>query len=92
MTAATKARVSLDLPVSLKAAAERHARREGVSLNRFIATALAEKVGARGAATFFAERAEGGDATNAIAVLGSAPDVEPDAGDEVATRLAGPHR
>ena len=41
-----KARVSLNLPRSLKAAAEDWARQEGVSLNQFIACALAEKVGA----------------------------------------------
>ena len=81
MTAMTKARVSLNLPASLKAAAERYARRDGVSLNQFIATALAEKVGAHGAAAFFAERSRGGDAAAAIAFLRSAPDVAPDNGD-----------
>ena len=41
----TKAGVSLNLPASLKAAAQGHAERDGVSLNQFIALALAEKVG-----------------------------------------------
>ena len=44
-----KTRVSLNLPRSLKAAAEDWARQEGVSLNQFIACALAEKVGAKNA-------------------------------------------
>ena len=41
----TKARVSLNLPASLKAAAEDYAERDGVSLNQFILWATAEKVG-----------------------------------------------
>lgn len=81
MTATAKARVSLNLPASLKAAAERYARRDGVSLNQFIAIALAEKLGAQGAAAFFAERSRGGDPAAAIAFLRAAPDVAPDNGD-----------
>ena len=83
MTAAVKARVSLNLPASLKAAAERYARLDGVSLNQFIATALAEKIGAQGAAEFFAERARGGDAASAITFLGTAPDIAADDGDTI---------
>ena len=83
MTATVKARVSLNLLASLKAAAERYARRDGVSLNRFIATALAEKVGAQGAAAFFAGRGSGGHAAAAVAFLRSAPDREPDDGDAI---------
>ena len=83
MTATVKARVSLNLPASLRAAAERYARRDGVSLNQFIATALAEKIGARGAAAFFAERGHGGDAASAIGFLRTAPDVAADDGDTI---------
>lgn len=61
-----KARVSLNLPQSLKTAAEDFAEREGVSLNQFIALALAEKVGAVKAAEFFAERGQGADAARAV--------------------------
>lgn len=74
MTKAARARISLRVPASLKAAAEQQARRDGVSLNQFIATALAEKVGAQGAASFFAERARGGSAARAIAFLRAARD------------------
>ena len=74
MTKIARARVSLRVPASLKAAAEQQARRDGVSLNQFITTALAEKVGAQGAAGFFAERACGGSAARAIAFLCAAPD------------------
>ena len=84
MTTTKKARVSLNLPASLKTAAKGYARRDGVSLNQFIAMALAEKIGAQGAATFFAERARGGAAAAAIAFLRSAPDVPPEDEDGLA--------
>ena len=64
-----KARVSLNLPNSLKTAAEEFAVKEGVSLNQFIALALAEKVGAKGAEAFFAARGQGGDAERAAVWL-----------------------
>lgn len=83
MTTTTKARVSLNLPVSLKAAAERYAERDGVSLNQFIAVALAEKLGAQGAAAFFEHRAAGGDPARAVALLQAAPDRPPEEADEI---------
>jgi hypothetical protein len=69
-----KARVSLNLPNSLKRAAEDFAVKDGVSLNQYIALALAEKVGARGAADFFAERGKNGDADWAVEWLEGRPD------------------
>ena len=72
-----KARVSLDLPASLKTAAEDFARRDGVSLNQFISTAVARKVGAVEAADFFRKRGAGGDRQRAIDFLRGAPDVPP---------------
>lgn len=83
MSEVVKARVSLNLPASLKAAAEKYAERDGVSLNQFISVALAEKVGAQGAAAFFAERGEGGSKASALAFLSNAPDVDPDPKDEI---------
>jgi hypothetical protein len=46
----------LRLPKSIKAAAEKLAREEGVSMNQFVATAVAEKLAAMQTATFFNER------------------------------------
>jgi len=69
-----KARVSLNLPRSLKKAAEEFAARDGVSVNQFIALALAEKVGAMGAAEFFAERGKDGDVEWAIQFLEGRPE------------------
>lgn len=69
-----KARVSLNLPRSLKKAVEDFAAKDGVSVNQYIALALAEKVGAMGAAEFFAERGKDGDADWAVAFLEGRPE------------------
>jgi hypothetical protein len=58
----SKAAYPLKLPASMKAAAARLAKEDGVSLNQWIATAVAQKIGAvETAATFFRRRA--GDAS-----------------------------
>jgi hypothetical protein len=46
----------LRLPHSLKAEVERLAKADGISINQFIATAVAEKLSAMRTADFFAER------------------------------------
>ena len=69
-----KRRVTLQLPQSLKKAAEDFADKDGVSLNQYVALALAEKIGARGAAEFVAERGKGGSADRAIACLEGRPE------------------
>jgi hypothetical protein len=46
----------LRLPRSIKAEVERLARQDGISVNQFIATAVAEKLTAMNTATFFADR------------------------------------
>ena len=54
----SKATYPLRLRVSIKRAAERLAKEDGVSLNQWIAAAAAEKVGViETAAEFFAKRA-----------------------------------
>ena len=59
----SKATYPLKLPVSIKKAAERLAKEDGVSLNQWIASAVAQKVGVVEAAEFFKKRA--GNATEA---------------------------
>jgi post-segregation antitoxin (ccd killing protein) len=46
----------LRLPRSVKAEVERRAKADGVSVNQFLATAVAEKLAAMNTAAFFAER------------------------------------
>lgn len=45
----------LRLPRSIKAAVEKLAREEGISMNRFVATAVAEKLAVMNTAAYFAE-------------------------------------
>ena len=54
----TKASYPLKLPTSIKKAAQRLAKEDGVSLNQWISVAVAEKIGAvETAADFFKNRA-----------------------------------
>jgi len=46
----------LRLPASIRAEVAKLAKREGISVNQFIALAVAQKVTALNAATWFAER------------------------------------
>lgn len=74
----------LKLPASLKATAARLAAEDGVSLNQWIVSAVAQKVGAvETAAQLFARRAEGADLDAAVDLLRRAPSVPPIAGDEL---------
>ena len=73
-TVVGKARGPLNLPRSLKAAAEDWARRDNVSLDHFIACALAEKVGAKNAATFLEQRGQGGDLERTVRWLEARPE------------------
>jgi hypothetical protein len=74
----------LKLPASVKAAAARLAKQDGVSLNQWISSAVAQKVGAvETAADFFRRRAAGSDADAFLTSLDGVPDVPPEAGDEM---------
>jgi hypothetical protein len=79
----SKATYPLKLPASIKAAAARLAREDGVSLNQWIASAVAQKVGVVETASVFLRR-RSGDATpeDLKAFLAAAPDVPPLPGDE----------
>jgi hypothetical protein len=46
----------LRLPHSIKAEVERVAKADGISINQFVATAVAEKLSAMNTVAFFAER------------------------------------
>lgn len=79
----TRTTYPLKLPASIRTAAARLAKEDGVSLNQWIATAVAQKVGAvETAATFFARRASKGSLDELDALLAQVPDRAPDIGDE----------
>ncbi len=80
----SKATYPLKLPASVKAAAARLAKEDGVSLNQWIASAVAQKVGAiETAAEFFRRRAGDAKPEDLRAILALVPDRPPDPGDEL---------
>lgn len=76
-------RVSLRLPSSLHRGVKQLAEREGVSMNRIIATAVAEKLSVLMTEDYLAERAARGSRERFEAVLRKAPDVEPEERDRL---------
>lgn len=67
--------LSLRLPNSLHNHVRKLAEAEGVSINQFIATAVAEKVSALDTLDYLAERAARGDRSLFEAALSRIPDV-----------------
>ncbi len=79
----SKSTYPLKLPNSVKNAAAELAKIDGVSLNQFIAAAVAEKVGAlRTASEFLKQRAGSARPKDLIKYLRRAPKVDPVKGDE----------
>ncbi len=79
----SKATYPLKLPTSIKTAAARLAKEDGVSLNQWIASAVAQKVGAiETAADFFRQRTGDAKPEDLQAFLARAPDRKPDADDK----------
>lgn len=80
----SKATYPLKLPLSVKKAAQRLAEEDGVSLNQWIAVAVAEKVGVvETAAEFFKRRAGKASGAKLIKFLRHAPDAMPDEEDKI---------
>lgn len=80
----TKSAYPLKMPNSVKEAARRLSKADGVSLNQFIATAVAEKVGALEAAEYFLRRrANDARPGDLLHYLESAPDRAPEAADRM---------
>jgi hypothetical protein len=80
----SRATYPLKLPLSIKRAAERLAKEDGVSLNQWIAAAVAEKIGVvETAAVFFAKRAGNRKGSGLVNFLKKAPKRTPDKGDEI---------
>jgi hypothetical protein len=74
----SKATYPLKLPLSIKKAAQRLAKEDGVSLNQWIAVAVAEKVGVvETAAEFFKKRAGRATGRGLMKFLRAAPKTGP---------------
>jgi hypothetical protein len=69
--------ISVRLPESLHDAVRELAKRENVSINQFIALALAEKVSALMTEEYLSARAAQGTREKFDAALAKVPDVEP---------------
>lgn len=80
----SRATYPLKLPTSIKTAAARLAKEDGVSLNQWIASAVAQKVGSvETAAEFFKRRSAGHTLDEFDDILARVPDRAPDPGDEL---------
>ncbi|MFH2053024.1 MAG: toxin-antitoxin system HicB family antitoxin [bacterium] len=73
--------ISLRLSESLHRQVKELARREGISINQFISTAVAEKLSALMAEEYLQQRAERGSREKFERALGKVRDREPEAGD-----------
>jgi predicted transcriptional regulator len=75
--------LSLRLPDSLHKRVRQLAEQEGISINQFISTAVAEKMAALMTVDYLEERAKRGSREKFLSVLAKVPDIAPDPGDEV---------
>lgn len=75
--------LSLRLPDSLHRQVKELASREGISINQFVATAVAEKMSALMTEDYLRERASRGSRAKYEAALSQVPDVEPEARDRL---------
>jgi hypothetical protein len=69
--------LSLRLPESLHKGVQAAAKREGISINQFVATAVAEKLSALMTEDYLMERARRGNREAYLAALAQVPAVEP---------------
>lgn len=84
MSETTRYKYPLKLPISLKETAARLAKDDGVSLNQWITTAVAQKIGAvETAAELFERRGAQSTLGDLTRYLDSAPGVPPQPGDEL---------
>jgi hypothetical protein len=80
----SKGTYPLKLPQSIKRAAERLAKEDGVSLNQWISVAVAQKVGSvETAAEFLRRRAGNARVEDLERFMATVPDVPPLPGDEI---------
>lgn len=74
--------MSIRLPESLHKGIKDVAQKEGISINQFVITAVAEKMSALLTEQYLDERAARGSRERYEAALAEVPDVEPEAHDE----------
>ena len=77
------AAVSLRLPNSIYEGAKELSSQDSVSLNQFIATAVAEKISALNTQTYLNTRASKASKAKFLKALSKVPDIEPDEFDKL---------
>jgi hypothetical protein len=75
--------LSVRLPDSLHMKVRQLAEREGISINQFVATAVAEKMSALLTEQYLQERASRGERSKYEAALGRVPDAEAEGRDRL---------
>ncbi len=70
--------VQVQIPDSLHKSLHELAGRDGISIDQFISTAIAEKLSALMTEDYLKERAARGDRAKYEAILAKVPDVEPE--------------
>ncbi len=75
--------LTVRLPDSLHKRVRELAQQEGISINQFVSTAVAEKMAALMTVDYLEERAKRGSREKFLAVLAKVPDVAPEPGDEL---------
>jgi len=75
--------LSLRLPDSLHRHLKELASRDGISINQFIATAVAEKMAALMTADYLQTRVQRGERVKYDAALSQVPDIEPEEHDRL---------
>ena len=75
--------LSLRLATSLHEEVKCLAKKEGISINQFIASAVAEKMSALMTEEYLVKRAEKGNEQAFLAAMSKVPDVEPEPNDRM---------
>jgi hypothetical protein len=75
--------LSLRLPNSIHKQLKVYAEQDGISMNQFIATAVAEKLASLTTMEYLEQRAQRGSKEKFDAVLSKVPDVEPEDNDKL---------
>ena len=77
--------IQVQIPDSLQKSLYDLAGRDGISIDQFISTAIAEKLSALMTENYLIERAKRGSREKYEAILAKVPDVEPEAYDQMPT-------
>jgi post-segregation antitoxin (ccd killing protein) len=75
--------LNVQLPNSLYQTLQTLAQQDGISVDQFVATAVAEKISALATETYLEELAQRGTRNKYEAVLAKVPDVEPEPCDQL---------